>query len=116
MTSLYWPVFEHQLGPFVMGRADRDFIRERAAAVAPRWKQVELGWRRHLGAVCRTIRAAVAGRPKRLTITGLVEDGMWEASMPLAPCLLAEALWDPRRKPESLIAEVSATRDATCFA
>jgi len=116
MTSLYWPVFEHQLGPFVMGRGDRDFIRRRAAEVAPRWKQVEIGWRKHLGAVCRTVRAAADGRPKRLTVTGLVEDGMWEAYMPLAPCLFAEVLWDPREEPEALIAKVSAARDVTCFA
>jgi hypothetical protein len=116
MTSLYWRVFEHPLGPFVMGRADRDFIRRRAAEVAPRWKQVEVGWRRHLGAVCRTVRAALSGRPGRLTVTGLVEDGMWEERMWLPPCLLAEVLWDPRERPESIVARVSATRDAACLA
>ncbi len=116
MIQLDWDTFENQLGPFVMGRADRDFIRRRTELVQPRWKQAEIGWRKHLPAVCRTIKAAVAARPKRLTITGLVEDGMWEERMPLPPCLLAEAMWNPSEKPESIIAKVAATRDAHCLA
>ncbi len=115
MIQLDWDTFERQLGPFVMGRSDRDFIRRRADLVEPRWKQAEIGWRKHLPAVLRTIKTAIAARPKRLTITGLVEDGMWEERMPLPPCLLAEALWNPNDRPESIIARVSATRDAYCL-
>jgi len=116
MRSLDWPTFEHQLGPYVCGRADRDFIRRRAAMTARRWKLVELGWRKNLSAVRSTVQAALAARPKRLTVTALVEDGLWEQHMWLPPCLLAEVLWDPRQKPEAVIAKVSATRDAHCEA
>ncbi len=116
MGSLSWPTFEHQLGPYVMGRADRDFIRRRAAMLAARWKHVELGWRRNLPAVCKTVRAALAARPKRLTVTGLVEDALWEENMYLPPCLLAEALWNPRENPDRIVEKVSAARDACCLA
>ena len=116
MIQLDWDTFENQQGPFVMGRADRDFIRQRAELVQPRWKKVEIGWRKHFPAVCRTIKAALAARPKKLTITGLVEDGMWEERMPLPVCLLAEAMWNPDERPESIIAKVAATRDAYCLA
>ncbi len=116
MTSLNWDTFEYQLGPFVMGRADRDFIRRRTELIEPRWKQNEIGWRERLPAVCRTIQAAVAARPKRLTITGLVDDGMWEERMFLPTCLLAEAMWNPNERPESIIAKVAVTRDAHCLA
>jgi len=116
MRSLSWPTFEHQLGPFVLGRADRDFIRRRAAMIARRWKHLELGWRANLSAVCRTVRAAVDAGPKRLTVAGLVEDAMWEAEMYLPPCLLAEVLWDPTEDPGAIVARVSAARDARCLA
>jgi len=116
MRSLSWPTFEHQLGPFVLGRADRDFIRRRAAKVARRWKHVEMGWRQNLFAVCDTVRAALAAGPARLTVTGLVEDGLWERRMWLPPCLLAEVLWDPGEKPEAILAKVAATRDAHTLA
>lgn len=115
MPNLSWSTFEHQLGPYVCGRADRDFIRRRAAMVAPRWKQVELGWRKNFSAVCRTVKAALSARPARLTVTGLAEDAMWEEHMWLPVCLLAEALWNPSESPESIIAKVSATRDAHCL-
>jgi hypothetical protein len=71
--------------------------------------------RKNLWAVCRTIRAAAAARPAKLTIAGLVEDALWEQRRWLPPCLLAEALWNPNEKPESIIAKVSATRDAHCL-
>ncbi len=116
MPNLDWSTFEHQLGPFVMGRADRDFIRRRAAAAARRWKPIELGWRKNLHAVCRVIQAAVAARPARLTITGLVEDALWEDRMWLPPCLLAEALWNPDEGPQQILAKVAGTRDAHCLA
>ncbi|MDY7011163.1 MAG: hypothetical protein SVV80_10490 [Planctomycetota bacterium] len=115
MIQLDWDTFEPQLGPFIMGRADRDFIRRRTDLVQPRWRQAEIGWRKHFPAVCRTIKTALAARPKRLTITGLVEDGMWEERMFLPSCLLAEAMWNPNERPESIIAKVAAARDAHCL-
>jgi hypothetical protein len=116
MPNLNWATFEHQLGPFFLGRADRDFVRRRAEGLEARWKQVEHGWRKNLPSVCRVIRAALAARPAKLTLTGLVEDALWEQRMFLPPCLLAEAMWNPYERPEDILAKVSATRDASCLA
>ncbi|HHY99014.1 MAG TPA: hypothetical protein GX509_09785 [Firmicutes bacterium] len=112
MTNLDWANFEHQPGQFILGEDDPEFIARRAEEKMPRWRYVEVGWRKNFRCVLETIRAIAEAKPARSTVLGLVEDGVWEEKMWLPVALLAEAMWNPYALSGELLEKVAATHDA----
>ncbi|HHV54931.1 MAG TPA: hypothetical protein GXX55_05755 [Firmicutes bacterium] len=111
MTNLDWSRFEHQPRSFVMGEWDPGFVSHRAQQKIGRWRRVESEWRKNLGRVLETVRALADARPRRSTVLGLVEDGLWEEKMWLPVVLLAEASWGPHTEPQQLLEKVCMTQD-----
>ncbi len=96
-TKLRWGVeFEHH-GPFVLGERDRAWIRRRLAGRRARWDEVNGLWRRHYPLAARFYREILDCSPAGMTVTGLVEDGMFEEAIQPSVALFAETLWNPRR-------------------
>lgn len=112
MTNLDWETFEHQPGRFILGESDPEFVARRTQDKVPRWRYVEMEWRKNLICLVETVNAVTAASPARSSVFGLVEDGLWEERMWLPVALLAEVAWNPNVAPEELVRKVAATDDA----
>lgn len=111
MTNLDWTSFEKQKGQFIMGEADRRIISAKFKEKLSRWKFVEKHWRKNLFCLLNCLKTILKANPKRITITGLVEDGAWEEKMWLPVVLFAEAMWNPNVSQNQLIERVSLCKD-----
>jgi hypothetical protein len=64
----------------------------------------EAGWRNNLSLALDVLGNMVASPAKRKAVTLLMEDGLWEIRPWFPVCLAAEAMWNPNRKVETLVA------------
>ena len=102
-TTLRWADdFEHH-GPFILGERDADFIRRRGAERQPRWDKVNALWLRNYPYAARFYREILALSPAKMTVIGLVEDGILEETIPISVALFAETLWNPERDPDEAL-------------
>jgi hypothetical protein len=102
-TWLDWSgEFEHH-GPFVLGERDPRWIAARRAERQARWEWIDAAWGDLFTHAARFYTEMLEVNP-RLIVTGLVEDGMIEAGVPMSLALFAETLWDPRRPPAEILA------------
>ena len=75
-TNLRWETeFEHH-GPFIMGERAPDFIRNRLHERQPRWDYVNSLWLQNYPEALRFYQAILAASPSRMTVLGLIEDGI----------------------------------------
>jgi hypothetical protein len=96
-SNLDWAgEFEHH-GPFLLGVRDSGFIRERTRQRKPYWDKIDALWLKHYRHAVDFYRAVLSGGALKMTVTGLVEDGVFEESIPLSVALFAETLWNPSR-------------------
>ncbi len=102
-TCLRWDTeFEHH-GPFVLGERDRDWIRRRLAERQARWDEVNGLWKRHYPLAARFYRDILDCSPAKMTVTGLIEDGMFGEAIQPSAAIFAETLWNPRRADEEIL-------------
>jgi hypothetical protein len=102
-VKLRWGVdFEHH-GSFVLGRRDRAFIRRRLEERRPRWDQVNQLWLRNYPLAAEFYRAMLEVSSAGVTVTGLVEDGMFSEEIQPSVALFAETLWDPHRPDQDIL-------------
>ncbi|MDD5706272.1 MAG: alpha-glucuronidase family glycosyl hydrolase [Kiritimatiellae bacterium] len=94
--------FEHH-GPFIMGERDPEFIRRRLHERQPRWDRMNALWLQNYPLAAKFYRAILACRPPRVTVTGLVEDGLFEETIQPSVALFAETLWNPRRSDKDIL-------------
>ena len=94
--------FEHH-GEFIMGERDPRWIAARATDRQDRWKWIDAAWTQVYPAAARFYAEMLAVQPS-LLVTGLVEDGMIEAGIPISVALFAETLWDPCRDSSKIMA------------
>jgi len=66
----------------------------------------EAGWRNNLNLALDVLKSMVASPAKRKAVTLLMEDGLWEIRPWFPVCLAAEAMWNPNRIAETLIASL----------
>jgi hypothetical protein len=96
-STLRWgEEFEHH-GPFILGEREAAFIRWRLAECQPRWDRVDTLWLQHYPHAVSFYRGILDCAPARMTVTGLIEDGLFELAAPISVALFAETLWNPRR-------------------
>lgn len=98
--------FEHH-GPFLLGERDHEYIRSRLAERQPRWDALNAKWLRSYPQAARFYRAMLDCRPERLTVTGLIEDGMLEEKIQSSVAIFAQTLWNPRRPDSELLHQAS---------
>ena len=101
-SNLDWAdEFEHH-GPFLLGVRDADFIRERMRQRQPYWQRIDALWLKYYRHAVDFYRAILSGGVK-MTVTGLVEDGVIEECIPLSLAIFAETLWNPGRDAEDIL-------------
>lgn len=94
-TVLDWDAFEHQKGPFVLGKASSVFLQKRKAQKAYFWRYVAPYWITQADVLQQVLQIIANAPIQDRLVTALVEDGMWESGMHVSAQLLAELLWDP---------------------
>jgi hypothetical protein len=94
MTTLPWPEFEHQKGPFLMGEADRTHIRRRTAEARKLWRYIQAYWLKNAGAAYDVIQTIAQAKKGDLTVQLLADDGMFEEKAWYPVALAAQMLWD----------------------
>ena len=52
-------------------------------------------------------------QPKAMTVTGLIEDGLFEACIQPSVAIFAETLWNPQRPPEEIAQQAERLAAAT---
>lgn len=110
MTSLHWPDFEHQAAPFVMGDFSPEFIKKRTEEKRKNWKYVNAYWLKNMKYAADTIRL-INQTNKNATITGLVEDGMFESQIMAPVAIFAELMWDSSQDINEMLTKIMLRKD-----
>ena len=102
-TTLRWEdEFEHH-GPFIMGERGAEFTRRRLEERQPRWDYVNALWMQHYPLAARFYREILDCPLAGMTVSGLVEDGLFEEAIQPSVALFAETLWDPYRGDKDIL-------------
>jgi hypothetical protein len=91
--------FEHH-APFVLGERNPAWIRARLAKRQPRWDHVNALWLKNYPHAARFYGEFLG---QKLSVSGLIEDGMLEERIQPSVALFAETLWNPARAPEEIL-------------
>ncbi|NLB54593.1 MAG: hypothetical protein GX811_02290, partial [Lentisphaerae bacterium] len=94
-------------GDFILGERDRDFIKNRLIERQPRWDEVNKLWLENCPLASRFYREMLTCNPANMTVTALVEDGMFEEKIQSSVSLLGETLWNPYRSDTELLARAA---------
>jgi hypothetical protein len=96
-TNLSWrSEFEHH-GPFVLGERDPKWVHRRWLDRQTRWSRINDVWLVNHPVAAEFYSAILDLKPPVMTVTGLVEDGMFEESIPLSVSVFGDTIWNPKR-------------------
>jgi len=102
--ALRWKTdFEHHHAPFVLGERDRAWIRHRLEERRPHWDRMNRLWMQHFPVAARYYREILDCGAPRVSVTGLIEDGMFSEEIQFSVALFAETPWNPRRADRDIL-------------
>jgi hypothetical protein len=112
-SNLDWSAeFEHHKA-FLLGIRDPAFIRERLRQRQPYWNMINALWVKNFRHAISFYREILACSPVKMTVTGLIEDGIFEQQIQLSVAIFAETLWNPYRDAEKILQRALALCNAT---
>lgn len=114
-TKLDWPSFEHMEAPLHIGASSKIMKENRVIRKRRIWKYLQAYWLTHADKAYETVRTMAGAKAGKLTVTALVEDGMFEENLMFPVALYAEMLWDTESAVKTLIENV-ALRSYVTFA
>lgn len=101
--TLRWDLeFEHH-GPFILGERDAEFIRQRLVERQRRWDYANRTWMVNYPLAIEFYRQILDTNPDKMTVTGLIEDGLFEEKIQPSVGLFAETIWNPRRDEKEIM-------------
>jgi hypothetical protein len=115
LTKLFWPDFEHMPESLAIGVSSEAMKENRVIRKRRIWKYLQAYWLTHADKVYEMIRAMSDAKNGNLTVTALVEDGMFEENIMYPVALYAEMLWD-QKTPLSEMMTAVALRSYITFA
>lgn len=102
--KLRWGIeFEHH-GPFILGERKSEFIARRLTERQPRWDYANSQWMRNYPIAASFYREILGCSPSKMSVTGLIEDGMFEETIQPSVGLFAETIWNPYREDSEILA------------
>ncbi len=101
-TTLRWPQEFENHGSFILGERSETFIRARLQERKPRWDRINQLWLRRF-ALARTFYSEMLAVQPKMTVTALIEDGLFEAGIQPSVSLFAQTLWNPKRPPDEIL-------------
>ena len=105
---LNWNQFEHQKGPFIMGKTSKDFLQKRTDYVRPMLRHGQSYWLENFGLYRTTLRHLSGS-----AVYDLVEDGLFDTNCWYAVALYALAMWHPELSDGELLRLVAQRTDIT---
>lgn len=100
---LRWGIeFEHHKS-FILGERDKKFIQKRLVERQALWDKVNTLWLKNYPIAKRYYREMLDCSLSKMTVTGLIEDGMFEESIQISVAIFAETLWNPKRSDEEIL-------------
>jgi hypothetical protein len=94
MCLLDWEQFKHQTGSYILGEADKKFIKKYSAYRDKTWRVVQAHWLKNHDYVYRYLDKTTTLKGGNINVQALVEDGVFEYRVPFAPVLYSVCLWD----------------------
>jgi hypothetical protein len=101
--TLRWKEEFENHGPFILGQREHDFIKKRLCERQARWDEVNSLWFMNYKHAQRFYKELLASKPSRMTVTGLIEDGMFEECIQPSVALFSQMLWNPMRDSEDIL-------------
>lgn len=92
LICLDWGNFEHQRGNFILGSGYKCKA-ERRNTIKEIWKYADAHWIKNADKAYEIIKLIVKETKGNAIITALVEDGLFEESIPYSVAILADMLW-----------------------
>lgn len=100
MCLLDWELFKHQQGSYIMGEADKDFIKNYSTLRDQTWRVIQSYWLKNYAYVYRYLDETTSFKKGKINVQALVEDGVFEYRVPFAPVLYSMCLWDDVKSAE----------------
>lgn len=91
---------------FILGEQSESWIHQRLTARESEWKKINHHWYHSYPLAAAFYRELLQVNP-RMTVTGLVEDGLLEEKIQPSVALFAETLWNPYRSDTELLARAA---------
>jgi len=91
---------------FILGEQSEGWIHQRLTARESEWKKINHHWYHSYPLAAAFYRELLQVNP-RMTVTGLVEDGLLEERIQPSVALFAETLWNPYRSDTELLARAA---------
>ena len=98
----WWTEFDHH-ETFLLGVRHPGYIRGRCRQRQPYWDKINASWLKNYPQAVHFYREMLDCRPPKITVTGLIEDGIFEERIQLSIAIFCETLWNPRREPEDIL-------------
>ena len=115
LTKLDWTKFSHPEGPMYVGHSTRALQDNRIERKRKVWKYLQAYWLANGAYALEAVRVMSEAKRGRLTVTALVEDGMFERQIMYPVALFSEMLWNADADYSELVSSV-ALRDYINFA
>ena len=114
-TCLDWSEFEHLNGPVNFGVSSKFMKQNRIIRKHKRWKYLQAYWLQNADKAYETVKLMRDAKEGNLSVTPLLEDGMFEENIMFPVALFSEMLWDCDGELGNMMTEVS-LRDYVEFA
>lgn len=114
-TCLDWSQFEHLDGAVNFGVSSKFMKQNRIVRKHKRWKYLQAYWLQNADKAYETVKLMCDLKNGKLSVTPLLEDGMFEENIMFHVALFAEMLWDCETELASMLTDV-ALRDYVEFA
>lgn len=106
LVCLDWFHFVHFKDSYILGEHPKEYVQKRAKEKEKLWQNVTAGWIRNAELARQTVELIAKGASSPI-VEMLVEDGCFEAKIPMPTALLAEMLWSPEEPSCVLLERVS---------
>ena len=113
-TKLDWQKFSHLDGPVIIGAASGEKQRKMLLERSRVWRYFQANWMVYGKKALEMISLMNRIKNGSLSVTALVEDGLFEEGIPFAVALFSEMLWDADAGFEALL-KYAALRDDVYF-
>ncbi|MDD5678725.1 MAG: hypothetical protein PHW60_12180 [Kiritimatiellae bacterium] len=94
--------FEHH-GPFILGERSAGSMKKPLVEKQANWDRMNETWSTRYPLAVRFMQEILACSPRVLTVTALVENGLFEERIQPCVALFADILWNPDRKESELL-------------
>ena len=107
LTKLDWGKFKHMEAPSFSGISSKDMKADRVVRKSKIWRYLQAFWLINADKALEMVKIMSSAKNGNLTVTALIEDGMFEENIMYPAALFSEMLWDADADINELLSEVA---------